>query len=404
MSVNSWFERTFGLVGFRVVRWENELQGSILHLEPDRDKLRCPDCGRPTVICRGRVLRRFRTLPVGHKPTILVVPVQRVWCQHCHCLKQINLHFASARRSYTRIFERYVLELCRFATIRDVARHLRVGWDLVKDIYKRHLQGRYDRLSCENLRRIAIDELCIGKGRFITLVLDLDTGAVVHVGKGRGGDALRRFWRRIRMISDQIEAVAMDMSGAFQAAVREYLPDTPIVFDHFHLIQLFNQKLSQLRRDLQREAEGPLQKQVLKGTRWLLLKNPQNLQDARNEQGRLQEALRLNQPLATAYYLKEDLRQLWKQSDKQTADRFISDWVSRAQTSGVRMLKEFAKTLQNYRHGLLAWYDHPITTAALEGTNNKIKTLQRKAYGFRDQKFFKLRIYFAHELKYALTG
>lgn len=404
MSVNSWFERTFGLQGFRVARWENDVQRSILHLEPDHDKLRCPECGRSDLICRGRVLRHLRTLPVGHKPTVLAVPVQRVQCRYCGALKQIHLHFASPRRSYTRAFERYVVELCRRATIQDVAHHLQVGWDLVKEIYQRNLHRRFERLSWDHLRRIAIDELCVGKGHFLTLVLDLDTGAVVHVGEGRSGKALQRVWRRTRMIVDQIEAVAMDMSGAFQAAVRQYLPEAQIVFDHFHLIQLFNRKLSQLRRDLYREAQGPLQKQVLKGTRWLLLKNPQNLKETHDERQRLQQALQLNQPLASAYYLKEDLRQVWSQSHKQAADLFINDWIARAQSSGVRMLQEFAKTLQTYRHGILAWYDHPITTAALEGTNNKVKTLQRRAYGFRDHKFFKLRIYFIHELKYALTG
>ena len=404
MSVHNWFERTFTLQGFNVVGWESQPQASILHLEADRDKLRCPDCGRTDLICRGRVMRQIRTLPVGHKPTILAISVQRVWCNHCHALKQIHLHLAAPRRSYTHVFERYVLELCRFATIQDVAHHLHVGWDLVKDIYHRNLKNRFKKLSWDNLRYLAIDELCIGKGRFLTVVLDLDTGAVVHVGDGRSGEALKRFWYRIRMIADQIQAVAMDMSGAFQSAVRQYLPDAAIVFDHFHLIQLFNQKLSELRRDLHHEAEGPLQKKLLKGTRWLLLKNPQNLNDARNERQRLQEALQLNQPLATAYYLKEDLRQIWDQPDKPAADCFINDWIRRAEASGVRMLKQFAKTLQTYRSGILAWYDHPITTAALEGTNNKIKTLQRRAYGFRDHGFFKLRIYFIHELKYALTG
>jgi len=404
MSINSWCQRTFALRGFKVARWENDLQQSILHLEVDREKLRCPDCGRANLVCRGQVPRHLRTLPIGPKPTILAVPVQRVWCRYCHCLKQVPLHFAAERRSYTHLFERYVLELCRFATIRDVACHLQVGWDLVKEIYQRHLQHRFYKISLQNLRWIAIDELCIGKGRFLTLVLDLESGAVVHVGQGRDGNALKRFWRRTRMISDQIEAVAMDMSNAFISAVRQYLPDAQIVFDHFHLIQLFNTKLGQLRRDLHREAEGPLQKQVLKGTRWLLLKNPQNLKDQHNEHQRLQEALKLNEPLATAYYLKEDLRQLWGQSDKPAAESFLNDWIARAQASGVRMLHDFAKTLQTYRSGILGWYDHPITTAALEGTNNKIKTLQRRAYGFRDYKFFMLRIYFIHELKYALTG
>ena len=194
------------------------------------------------------------------------------------------------------------------------------------------------------------------------------------------------------------------MSPAYIQAVRTHLPKATLVFDHFHVVKLFNQKLSDLRRDVQREAEGPLQKKVLKGTRWLLLKNPENLDPKHNEAKRLKEALKLNQPLATAYYMKEDLRQLWMQEDKRRAARFLDDWIARAQVSGVRMLQQFAITLAAHRSGLLAWYDCPISTGPLEGTNTKIRVMQRQAYGFRDTEFFKLKIYALHESTYALVG
>ena len=143
--------------------------------------------------------------------------------------------------------------------------------------------------------------------------------------------------------------------------------------------------------------------QVLKGTRWLLLKNPENLKNWK-EHERLEEALRLNQPLATAYYLKEDLRQLWEQPDKDAATAFLQDWIARAQSSGIGILIKIAKTLALYRTGILAYYDYPISTGPLEGTNNKIKTMKRQAYGFRDLEFFKLKILALHETKYALVG
>ena len=146
------------------------------------------------------------------------------------------------------------------------------------------------------------------------------------------------------------------------------------------------------------------QKKVLKGTRWLLLKNPENLDDNRNEKQRLAEALRLNEPLATAYYMKEDLRQLWEQASKTTVRRVLSDWIARAQASGIRMLQSFSKTMAAYREGILAWYDFPISTGPLEGTNNKIQTMKRQAYGYRDLEFLKLKILAVHEMKYALVG
>ena len=236
------------------------------------------------------------------------------------------------------------------------------------------------------------------------MVLDLDTGAVVFVGEGKGADALNPFWKRLKSSRARIEAVAMDMSPAYISAVSTHLPCATIVFDHFHVIKLFNEKLSDLRRELYREATDLLYKEVLKGTRWLLLKNPENLRDGRNERVRLKEALSINKPLATAYYLKEDLRLLWSMPHKSAAEDHLQDWIDRAEVSGIRILKEFANTLLTHRKGILAYYDHPISTGPLEGTNNKIKTLQRQAYGFRDRAFFILRIYALHTTSYQLVG
>ena len=194
----------------------------------------------------------------------------------------------------------------------------------------------------------------------------------------------------------------MDMSPAYRDAVSTYLPEATIVYDHFHVIKLFNDKLSDLRRSLYHKADDE-QKKVLKGSRWLLLKAPENLDPERDEAARLEEALRLNKPLATAYYLKEDLRQFWDQPGKRFAGAFLTDWIRRAEASGVRMLQQMARTLESRRSGLLAYYDYPISTGPLEGTNNKIKTMKRQAYGFRDQEFFKLKILAIHEARYALV-
>jgi transposase len=342
---------------------------------------------------------------MGGKPVNIVFPIPRVECAVCAALCQVEIGFADRRRSYTKPFERYALDLLRHMTIQDVAEHLNVGWDLIKDIQKRDLTRRFARPKLKHLRQIAIDEISIGKGhRYLTVVLDLESGAVVFVGDGKGADALIPFWRRVRWSGAKIEAVAMDMSPAYIEAVSTHLPEAAIVFDHFHVIKLFNEKLSDLRRDLYREATDQLHKDVLKGTRWLLLKNPDNLKPDRKEAERLQEALRLNQPLAMAYYMKEELRLLWNKDDKDEAETFLADWINRATLSGIRMLMKFAKTLAAHRTGILAYYDHPISTGPLEGTNNKIKTMKRQAYGFRDQEFFKLRILAIHETKYALVG
>ncbi len=235
-------------------------------------------------------------------------------------------------------------------------------------------------------------------------MLDLESGQVVFVGEGRRGDALAPFFRSLRRSRANIEAVAMDMSAAYVSAVTKHLPEAVIVLDHFHIVKLVNEKLTILRNQVYRQVKGRLQKDALKGTRWLLLKNPENLDASRNEKQRLEEALQLNQPLATAYYLKEDLRQIWQQPNKAAAEAFLTDWIARAEVSGIQVVKQLARTLAIHRYRILNWYDYPISTGPLEGTNNKIKTLKRQAYGYRDHEFFKLKILAIHESRYALVG
>jgi transposase len=395
----------FGIRGYHYTRTDYQGGQVIFTIHQDPETFRCPACGSPEVHSRGRVGRRFRSLPIGGRATFVDLPVPRLECRACGVVRQVAIPFADARRTYTRSFERYALELSRRMTIRDVAKHLGVGWDVIKDIQKRDLTRRYAKPKLKHLRHIAIDEIAIAKGhRYLTLVLDLESGAVVFVGDGKGAKALKPFWKRLRGSKAKIEAVAMDMSPAYREAVATNLPGAKIVFDRFHVMKLFNDKLSDLRRALYREATDVMQKKVLKGTRWLLLKSAENLDEERDEKRRLKEALALNQSLATAYYLKEDLRQFWEQPGKRFATSFLAGWIKRAESSGIKVLQEMAKTLAGHRSGLLAYYDVMITSGPLEGTNNKIKTMKRQAYGFRDKEFFKLKILAIHETRYELIG
>ena len=395
----------FGVRGYDYVNSKYKGGAVIFTLRPKAFKLKCSACNSRNVVCRGKVARQFRSLPIGRKPVWFSLALQRVECMACGLVRQIKIGFSDPRRTYTKSFERYALDLSRHMTILDTAQHLGVSWDIIKDIQKRYLKQRFSRPKLGKLKQIAIDEISIGKGhRYLTVVLDLNTGAVVFVGDGKGAEALDPFWKSLRSAKSRIKAIAIDMSPAYISAVISNLPHAKIVFDHFHVIKLYNEKLSNLRRDLYYEVKDILQKQVLKGTRWLLLKNPENLDPDRKEPRRLQEALELNQPLATAYYMKEDLRQLWSQLTKQKAEAFLESWIERAKSSNVRMLKRFANTLAAHKSGLLAYYDYPISTGPLEGTNNKIKTIQKQAYGFRDIEFFKLKIKALHLTKYALVG
>jgi len=310
--------------------------------------------------------------------------------------------FAPAYVHYTEKLAAYVNVLSRVMTISDVAAVTELSWNTVKDIVKARLQKDYGHIPLRDLKLLAIDEIYVGKRKqYYTVVMDLESGRIVWVSRGRGKAALQGFWRRLRLSKAKIEAVAMDMSGAYWAAVMAALPKAKVVFDRFHIIKLMNEKLDDLRRALVREAQGPL-KMVIKGTRYLLLRRGDNLKD--DQLPKLEKALELNAPLSMAWYLKEELTLLWEQPSYAAMERFLRQWCDRALATGIKQLAQMAKTLLTHWTGLLNWWDYPINNGKMEGTNNKIKTLTRQAYGYRDEDFFILKLLGLHESRNKLVG
>lgn len=287
-------------------------------------------------------------------------------------------------------------------TLSDVAELTLLSWDTVKTIVKTHLAKDYGKPFLKGVRYLGIDEIYVGKkGRFYTIVIDLEDGRILWAKPGRGGAALRGFWRRLRLAKAKIQAVATDMSAAYWSAVLEHLPDAALVFDKFHVIKLMNERLDDLRRQMVREAEGPLKLRI-KGTRFLLLRNPENLKE--DQIPKLDEALKLNEPLLLGWYLKEELRELWNQPSRQKMAAFLKDWCLKAEETAIGQLLKMAKTLRTHASGILAYARHPITSAKLEGINNKIKTLTKRSYGFHDENFFILKLLSLHHSKYKLLG
>ncbi len=274
-----------------------------------------------------------------------------------------------------------------------------VRWDTVKDIHLNYLERHYSPPSLKGVDCIGIDEFAVRKGHvYKTIVVDLRTGRILHVGEGKGADALDKFWERIRKKDVHIKYVATDLSAAFISSAYENCPGAIHVFDHFHVVKLMNDKLDDIRR-VQYSMEKDINKRkVLKGTRYLLLKNGSDIFD-KEYKTRLGNALDLNKPLFQAYYLKEQLKEIWSQTNKQEAEDVLDDWIKQAQESKIPQLINMANNLSAHRTGILAWYDCYISTGKVEGINNKIKVMKRTAYGFRDDKYFRLRLFALHDCR-----
>lgn len=226
----------------------------------------------------------------------------------------------------------------------------------------------------------------------MTVVLDLETGYVLFVGEGKDQSALLPFWKRIRRCRVQIKAVATDMSPAYTAAVKEHLPNAVHVHDRFHVVKMFNDVISKVRRTIAAKIKDKDEKSELKGIRFILLKRPENLDRAKGEPQRRKRTLKANEDLATLYYLKEELHSLWDENEESAAQGKLLDLIAFMESTQLHELKGFARCLGKHARNILNWYTHHITTGRLEGVNNKIKTLKRQAYGFRDMEYFKLKI------------
>jgi len=396
---SSFLYHGWGLYNHRCTSVDYKGNTIILHVETKTPQKQCPRCGKFHLVKNGYRMRDFRGLPIGGRSVIIRMKVQRYKCKDCGHDRQERIPFATGSRSYTHRFARYVVDLLRSMTLRDVALRLHVNWNTVKEIHTDYLKRRYSPPSLKGVENIGIDEFAVRKGQvYKTIVVDLDTGRIIHVGDGRDAAALDKFWKKVKRAGIKIKHVATDLSAAYISSVMENCPGAIHVFDHFHVVKLMNEKLDDIRRQVYAVEKDVNKRKVLKGARYLLLRNGKDVMDKKFK-NRLDNALAMNEPLSKAYYLKEQLREIWNQPDKKRAGDVLDDWIRQASESKVRQLMVMANTMKAFRRGILAWYDYRISTAMIEGINNKIKVMKRNAYGFRDDKYFALRLYALHDCR-----
>ncbi len=263
------------------------------------------------------------------KKVVVRIKVQRYKCRNeeCDYEPQENIPFATGCCSYIHRFAKYVVDLLRGMTLQAVANHLNISWDTVKDIHSTYLLRHYSPPSLKRVKNIGIDEFTVRKGHiYKTIVVDLDSGRILYVGDGKGIDALEMFGKRVKRHKVQIEHIATDLSAAFIASVLENCLGAVHVFDHFHVVKLMNEHLDDIRRKVYSMEKEVNKHKVLEGTRYLLLGNGTDIFDKQHKT-RLDNTLAINEPLSKAYYLKEQMREIWAQINKEQATDVLYDWV-----------------------------------------------------------------------------
>lgn len=359
----------------------------------------CPCCGYKNNISKGSKERKLRMAPLGNKMSFLFVKLHRLQCANCELVWWPIMPFVRGKKRVTLSFEKYVIELMRFATIEHTAKFLGVSWNLVKNIHKDHLKRKYQGPDLKTIQYVGIDEFSIRKGHnYMTIFINLETGEIIHAVEGKSMESVTPFLLQLKEHAAELKAVAMDMNAAYASSVVAHLPGVDVVFDRFHVVALLNTAIDEIRRDQQAKCNAVGLK-AIKGMRFLLLRNYEKLNP--RKQNSLQCLLEVNQPIALAHAMKEQIRMFWTKGTKAEGAKFLGWWIMDAVESGIRELQKTGRTLLRHWQGLVNYFKYPITNAKTEGINNKIKTMKRQAYGFRDIEYFKLRLYDLHTVRYS---
>jgi len=362
--------------------------------EPDkRFRPICQRCGQLASGVHSWTQRKIRDLSFATAQTWVTCRYRKLLCAHCQGIHIEDLELFHPYLRVTTRLARYIYQLCELMTVSEVAQHLDIDWKTVKNIDKFYLERDYGQPDLKGLRILAIDEISIRKGHnYLTIVLDFLTGRVVFVGKNRKAKTLKRFFNQLSSGQrKKIEAVAMDMWDPFIKAVKDTLPHAKIVFDLFHVVANFNRVIDKVRNSEYRKASKD-DKAVFKGAKYLLLKNRKNVRRPSHRQ-HLKELLKLNQVINTVMILKDKLKHIWTYRSRTWAAKALDQWCDLARSLKNRSVNTFVRMIERYRYGIINHCDHPIHTGKLEGVNNKIKVIKRKAYGFHDLRYFTLKIY-----------
>ncbi|MCP4576541.1 MAG: ISL3 family transposase [Deltaproteobacteria bacterium] len=391
MSIKPYFP--FCRVRFKRQSVSPEGDAAWIIAEPDeRFRPVCHACGSPAKGIHSTVKRVVRDLNLCAAKVWINFGYRKVYCSRCQGVRVEDLDFFDPYQRVTKRLARYIHDLCKMLTVTETAKHVGLDWKTVKNIDKAFLEKEFGATDYDNLRILAVDEIAIQKGhKYMTVVLDYETGRVVWLGKDRKADTLRAFFKGMTQEQKEaLEAIAMDMWNPFIKAVREEVPHVKIVFDFFHVVHAFNLVIDKVRVAERKEAEKS-ELEVYKGARYLLLKNRENIRSA-EARAHLQRLLDMNETLSKVMILKDCLKRIWHYNKRGWAQKRLDEWCALARTMDNPDVLKFADMLERRSDGILNHCEYPIHTSKLEGVNNKIKVIKRKAYGFHDDRYFSLKV------------
>lgn len=338
--------------------------------------------------------RVVRDLSCGDTRVYLEFEVRRVRCRRCGAVKRERLPWLADNPFYTKRFARYVGRRCRTATIRDVARELHLDWKTVKSLEMEYMTAQLLRAGRPGPAVIGIDELSVRRGHTYRIVVsDLIRHRPIWFGGiDRSEASCDAFFAEIGLKKSRtIRLAVMDMWPAFGNSTRRHAPQAGILFDKFHVLRHLNDALDKVRKSEYAQVSGA-GRRFIKGQKYTLLSHWANL----SQEGKksLKLLLAVNKRLNTAYVLKEMFGQLWDYDREGWARRFFDRWRDALKWQRLRPFEKFARMVEAHWTGI-ALYCRPENKVALgfvEGLNNKIRVIQRRAYGLHDDEYLRLKV------------
>jgi len=392
--IETFIRKQLHLKAHTVTKVEETDEYMLVHI--DRLGKRLLRCG----VCRQRCLevhdirpeREWRDLSRRKLPLKLRYRPRRVECPRCG-VRVEDFPWAEPWARVTTALSHAVAVLARELSWKGTAREYGLNWKSVATIVKRAVQYGLEHRKRPPVHAIGIDEVSRRKGQvYLTVVYDLERRVLLWVGEDRTEEAVRPFFTQEmgKRRCQTLPLVCMDMWAAYAKLVRDYAVNAQILFDRFHIVKHLNEAVDAARRDLWRQLTTQ-ERVSFKGTRWLLLKNPWNLSSGQKE--RLSTLVRWNSPLVRAWYLKESFQLFWTYRQPWRAQQHLLKWMNSAMRSRLEPFQRFVGLLRSHLDGVLAWTKTRLSNGAVEGMNNKIKSISHRSFGFRTAENFIAAIY-----------
>lgn len=339
-------------------------------------------------------IRWIRDLSCGTSRIYLEVDVRRVFCRQCGKVKREKIEWMSENPFYTDRFAFYVGRRCRTSTIQDVSKELKLDWHTVKELDKEYMQEQLRRKPVVTPRVIGIDELSLRKGHIYRIIVsDLERyRAIWYGGIDRSEASLDRFYQWLGpQKTSRIQLVVMDMWKAFEKSTKKNAPKAAILYDKFHVMRHLGEALDEVRKMEYARLAGA-DRSYIKGQKYTLLSNRENL----TLEGRqaLKKLLKANRRINVAYVLKESFGQLWDYQSDGWARRFFDNWKDSLKWQRLKPFNRFIKMIEKHWEGIAAYSqaENKVSLGFVEGLNGKIRVIQRRCYGIRDEEYLRLKI------------